>query len=138
MKMIVTIIPTDLVTNSLSSLFCPFIETTNKNHIFRKLVWSGNEKQFSLFLKSESCSTLQVYQIQQIFLIKGFSYMLFLLVLQFHDIISTDNLTNLIWLTLFGYTRLKYFLSNLGCWKPCEPPPPPRHVKKVSSINQYS
>ena len=44
MKMIVTIIPTDLVTNSLSSLFCPFIETTNKNHIFRKLVWSGNEK----------------------------------------------------------------------------------------------
>ena len=31
MKMIVTIIPTNLRSNSLLSLFCPFIGTKNKN-----------------------------------------------------------------------------------------------------------
>ena len=35
MKIIVTIIPTNLVTSLLSSLFCLFVETENKN---------GNEK----------------------------------------------------------------------------------------------
>ena len=38
MKMIVTIIPTNLVTNSLLSLFCPFIETKIKNQVLSKLV----------------------------------------------------------------------------------------------------
>ena len=40
MKMIVTIIPTNLVTNSLLSLFCPFTGPKNKNQIFSKLVVS--------------------------------------------------------------------------------------------------
>ena len=38
MKILVTIIPTNLVTNSLLSFFCNFIETKNKNQIFSKLV----------------------------------------------------------------------------------------------------
>ena len=37
MKIIVTIIPTNLVTKSLLSLFCPFEETTNENLVFSKL-----------------------------------------------------------------------------------------------------
>ena len=36
--LILTMFPTSLVTNSLSSLFCTFIETKNKNQIFSKLV----------------------------------------------------------------------------------------------------
>ena len=43
--MIVTIIPTDLVTNSLLSLFCPFLETNNKIK-FSRISWSGNQKYF--------------------------------------------------------------------------------------------
>ena len=43
MKIIVTIISTSSVTSSFSSLFCPFIETKNKNQIFSKSV-VGNEK----------------------------------------------------------------------------------------------
>ena len=38
MKIIVTIIPTNLVANSLLSLFGAFIETKNKNQVFSKLV----------------------------------------------------------------------------------------------------
>ena len=38
MKIIVTIIPTDLVANSLLSFFCPFLQTKNKNHVFSKFV----------------------------------------------------------------------------------------------------
>ena len=38
MKMIVTIIPTNLVTSSLLSLFYHFIKTNNNNQIFSKLV----------------------------------------------------------------------------------------------------
>ena len=38
MKKIVTIIPTNLAAKLLLSLFCPFIETKNKNKIFSKLV----------------------------------------------------------------------------------------------------
>ena len=38
LKMTVTIIPTNLVTNSLLSLFCPFMETKNKNQILSKVV----------------------------------------------------------------------------------------------------
>ena len=37
-KIIVTIISKSLVTSSLSSLFCPFVEPKNKNQIFSKLV----------------------------------------------------------------------------------------------------
>ena len=37
MKIIVTIIPTNLVTKSLLSLFCPFEEITNENLVFSKL-----------------------------------------------------------------------------------------------------
>ena len=51
MKIIVTIIPTDLVTNSLLSSFCPFLHT-KKNSEFKQEFrlsaswWSGNEKYF--------------------------------------------------------------------------------------------
>ena len=41
--MIVTIIPTNLVTNSLLFLFCPLIET-KKRIKFSASSWSGNEK----------------------------------------------------------------------------------------------
>ena len=38
MKTIVTVIPINLVTNTLLSFVCPFVETKNKNQIFSKLV----------------------------------------------------------------------------------------------------
>ena len=38
MKITVTIIPTNLVTNSLLSLSCPLVETKNKNQVLSKLV----------------------------------------------------------------------------------------------------
>ena len=38
MKVVATIIPTDLVTNSLLYSFCPFLQTKNKNLVFSKLV----------------------------------------------------------------------------------------------------
>ena len=38
MKIIVTIIPANLVTSSPGSLFCPFIETKSKNQMFSELV----------------------------------------------------------------------------------------------------
>ena len=50
---------------------------------FSASLWSVNEKYFCFFY-IKSRSTLKVCRIQQIF-IKGFPYMLFLLVLQFHD-----------------------------------------------------
>ena len=34
MKMILTIIPANIVTNSLLSSFCPFLKTKSKNQIF--------------------------------------------------------------------------------------------------------
>ena len=37
MKIIATIIPTNLVTKSLLSLFCPFEQTANENLVFSKL-----------------------------------------------------------------------------------------------------
>ena len=55
MKIIVTIIPTDLVTNSLLSTFCPFLQTKNKNQVGGGSAtwWSGNEKYFCvLFIAS--------------------------------------------------------------------------------------
>ena len=37
-KIIDGIIPANLIRNSLLSLFCPFLETKNKNKVFSKLV----------------------------------------------------------------------------------------------------
>ena len=37
-KIIVTIIPTDLVTNLLLSSLCPFLQTKNKNQVLSKFV----------------------------------------------------------------------------------------------------
>ena len=82
-KIIVTVIPTNLVTSLLSFLFCPFIEIKNKIQIFSKLVvWYREIVLLSIY--SESRSTSNVCQIEQSF-VKGFSCMLFLVVLQFHD-----------------------------------------------------
>ena len=79
MKIIVTIIPTDLVTNMLLSSLCPFLQTKNKNLVFSKLVvWE--QEIFLFFVYSESRSTSKPCRIQQTF-IKEFSYMLFLFVL---------------------------------------------------------
>ena len=50
MKMIITIIPTDLVTNSLfSNSFCPFLQTENKNQDLGKLVVTRNISVFCLW-----------------------------------------------------------------------------------------
>ena len=38
MKIVVAIIPTDLVTNSLLSSFCPLLHFKNKNQVFSRLV----------------------------------------------------------------------------------------------------
>ena len=38
MKTMVTMIPTNLVTNLILFLFCPFVESKNKNQISSKLV----------------------------------------------------------------------------------------------------
>ena len=39
-KIVITLIPTNLDVKSLYSLVCPFVETKNKNRIFKKLlVW---------------------------------------------------------------------------------------------------
>ena len=82
-KIIVTVIPTNLVTSLLSFLFCPFIEIKNKIQIFSKLVvWYREIVLLSIY--SESRSTSNVCQIEQSF-IKGFSCRLFRVVLQFHD-----------------------------------------------------
>ena len=54
MKIIVTIIPTDLVTNLLASSFCPFLQTKRKTW-FSASWWSGNEKYFCfLFIASRA------------------------------------------------------------------------------------
>ena len=54
--MIVTIISSNLVTNSLLSLFCPFIETKNKNQVFSKLVVWQREIYFFVYIESRSTS----------------------------------------------------------------------------------
>ena len=45
MKTIVTLIPTDLVTNLLLSSFCPFLQTKTRLK-FSSSWWSGNDKYF--------------------------------------------------------------------------------------------
>ena len=55
MKIIVMIIPTDLVTHSILLYFCPFLERKNKNQIFSKLVvkiFVFCFKQVALFFKA--------------------------------------------------------------------------------------
>ena len=49
MEMTVTIVPINLVTNSLLFLFFLFIETKNKNQ-FSASWWSGNENCFAFCL----------------------------------------------------------------------------------------
>ena len=59
MKMIVTMIPTNVDPNSLLSLFFPFKETKNKNKIFTKLVvWF---RQIVLLFVLKSHTLLQRY-----------------------------------------------------------------------------
>ena len=92
MKIIVTTIPIDLVTNSLLSSFCPFLQTKNKNQVSSRQVGGLVTRNISVFclqrflffVYSESRSASKPYRIQQTF-IKEFSYLLFLFVLWFHD-----------------------------------------------------
>ena len=57
----VTIIPTNLVTNTLLSLFCPFVKTKKKKKIkFSTSWWSGNENYFC-FLFIATLAPLQRY-----------------------------------------------------------------------------
>ena len=59
MKMIVTIIPTDIVTNSLLSSFYPFLQTKNKNQIFSKsVVWQPEILLFLVYTESNAMSNL--------------------------------------------------------------------------------
>ena len=58
MKIIVSKIPTDFVTNLLLFILCPFIQTKNKNLFFLASWWSGNEKYFC-FLVIASPALLQ-------------------------------------------------------------------------------
>ena len=52
-EIIVTITPTYLVTNSLSSCFCPFLQTKKQGIRFSTSWWSGNQKYFCfLFIAS--------------------------------------------------------------------------------------
>ena len=80
MKIIVTIISTDLITNSFSAPFCPSLQTRSKNQVFNKLVvWY---REIVLFLVySESRSTPKPYRIQclnvEYLTFKECSYMLF-------------------------------------------------------------
>ena len=63
MKVIVTTIPTGLVTNSLLSSFCPFLQIKNKNQIFSRLVvWKL--EIFLVFVYSESHSASKPCRIQ--------------------------------------------------------------------------
>ena len=48
-EIIVTLIHTNWVRNSLLSVICPFVEIQNKHKFFSKL-WSGNNKYFSFLL----------------------------------------------------------------------------------------
>ena len=62
MKIIVTIVPTNLVKNSLLFFFCPLVETKKKNETSSKLVVWQQEVP-PLFDCREPWSTPQVCQI---------------------------------------------------------------------------
>ena len=79
MKIIVTIIPTNLITNLLLLLFCPFLQTKNKNQIFSSLT-----KEFFSFVYIETHSTSKPLRIKKTF-IKEFSHMLFLFVILYPE-----------------------------------------------------
>ena len=53
MKIITTMIHAKLEANLLLFLFCPFVESYNKNQVFIKMVICGNEK-FLFFVYSVS------------------------------------------------------------------------------------
>ena len=75
-----TLIPTNVVTNSFLYLFF-VVKTKNKNQIFRKLVvWL--QKTFLFFVCSELRSTSEVCRVQQSFA-KEFSYMSLLFIYSF-------------------------------------------------------
>ena len=83
MRIFGTIIPIDLVTNSLLPSFCLFLQTKNNNQVFIKMVvWQ--REIFLLFVYSESRFTSKPCQIRQTNSIKEISYLLFMFVLQFH------------------------------------------------------
>ena len=83
MKIIVTIIPEDLVTNSSLSSFWPFLQAKNKNQ--------GSQQVGSLvtrnicFLFIASCALIQNHAEFNRLSKKNFFCTLFLVVLQFHD-----------------------------------------------------
>ena len=78
----VTIISTDLITNSFLASFCPSLQTRSKNQVFNKLlVWYG--EIFLSLVYSESRSTLkpcriQCLNVEYLTFIKQSSYMLLL------------------------------------------------------------
>ena len=78
MKILVTIIPTNVVTNSLLSHVCPFVEIKNKMQVGDLVMRNISAfclQRVALYFKGMPNS---------IGLYKEFSHMLFLLVLQFH------------------------------------------------------
>ena len=77
-KIIVAIIPTDLVTNSLLFSFCPFLQTRKKSG-FRQVGFLVLRNISLFFVYSELRFTSNPCRIQQTF-IKNFFYMLSLLV----------------------------------------------------------
>ena len=74
----ITLIPIDLVTNWLLSLFCSFVSTKTKIN-FSRSWWAGNEKYFC-FLHIPSRAILQRHAKFNSFLIKKFCCMSFLFV----------------------------------------------------------
>ena len=81
MKIIVTIIPTNLVANSILFLFCLFVQKQEPKF---QQVGDLVTRNISAFCLLRVALYFIVYRIQQIF-IKGFSDTLFLFVLQFHE-----------------------------------------------------
>ena len=62
MKIIVTIIPTDFAVNSLLVLFCPFLETENKDK-FSLGWWSGNDRyRVTVYLKTTPNLIIDFYE----------------------------------------------------------------------------
>ena len=80
MKIIVTIIPTGLVTNSYFSFFYPFLEIQKQASSFEQVGGLVTRNISVLFLQRV---TLYFKAMLKIF-IKKFSYKLFLFILQFH------------------------------------------------------
>ena len=86
MKIIVTIIYTNLVTSLLLRLFLSFRRNQKQESYFPQVA-DLVKRNITFFVYNEWCSTSKVYQNQQTFFIKVFSCILFLLEVQFHGII---------------------------------------------------